>query len=311
LQEINKKYFKLLKENIVITMQKTFPGIHPSIAEWKGQEISDFQEELLTTVNAHISEKWFYTHLKSVHKTLPRIDVLNLLSKYVGYQNWNDFVYKNSDSPSAKPKTISQGNHLFVLIPLILVLVMSALVLIFILYNNRLVEYSFSYYDAYTRELISSDKNELILLTEEESPIHYYSDSSGAIKFETNQKQITFLAKSQYYKTDTITRILKKLDHHHQVSLQVDDYALILHYFSRNAAKDWQKRRNYLNDIIDEGAVFYQVLNRISHRGMALYNKEEFIDKLTMPTGSLKNIEILETRFKEDKIALVRFMIND
>ena len=295
----------------MITMQITFPGIHPSITEWKGQEISDFQEELLTKVNAHISEKWFYTHMKSEHKTLPRIDVLNLLSKYVGYQNWDDFVYKNSKPPTDRPKIISTGNHLFILIPLIVILVMTALVIIFNLYNNRQIEYSFSYYDAYTRELISTDNNELILLTKEESPIHYYSDSSGCIKFETNYSQVTFLAKAKYYKTDTITRILNKLDWEHQVSLHVDDYALILHYFSRNDTEDWQKRISFLDNIIDEGAVFYQVLTNMSNRGIALYNKEEFIDKLTMPTGSLKNIEIIETRFKKDKIALVRFKINE
>lgn len=292
-------------------MQKTFPGIHPSLAEWKGQEISDFQEELLTKVNAHISEKWFYTHMKSEHKTLPRIDILNLLSKYVGYQNWDDFVFKNSENSTAKTKTISQGNQLFIIIPLVVVLVMAALILLFKLYNNRQVEYRFSYYDAYTLELISSSKNELILMTQEESPMSYYSDSSGFIKFKTSHNEITFLAKAKYYKTDTITRILKKLDTEHRVNLQVDDYALILHYFSRNDAEDWQKRRSYLDNIIHEGAVFYQVLNHMTYSGMALYNKEEFIDKLTMPTGSLKNIEILETRFKEDKIALVRFRINE
>ena len=65
-------------------MQQSYPGINSAISEWKGQDITDFQEELLSKVNAHISEKWFYTHMKSTNKTLPRIDVLNLLSKYAG-----------------------------------------------------------------------------------------------------------------------------------------------------------------------------------------------------------------------------------
>lgn len=84
--------FDLLKRKIVETMQQSFPGISSSISEWKGQDIVNFQEELLLKVNAHISEKWFYTHMKADRGKLPRIDVLNLLSKYVGYADWNDFV---------------------------------------------------------------------------------------------------------------------------------------------------------------------------------------------------------------------------
>jgi len=78
-------------------MQQNHPGINPSISEWRGQEIVDFQEDLLGKVNAQISEKWFYTHMKSEHRSLPRIDVLNFLSKYAGYENWDDFKFKNSN----------------------------------------------------------------------------------------------------------------------------------------------------------------------------------------------------------------------
>jgi hypothetical protein len=45
--------------------------------------------------------------------------------------------------------------------------------------------------------------------------------------------------------------------------------------------------------------------------GTELYNKQEFIDKLTMPTGSLKHIEILDTKFRKNKIMILRFKINE
>ena len=93
--------FSLLKEEIAACMKRSYPGINPSISEWKGQEIVDFQEELLQKVNAHISEKWFYTHIKSRKPTLPRIDILNLLSNYAGYANWDDFKLKHQE-----PETI-------------------------------------------------------------------------------------------------------------------------------------------------------------------------------------------------------------
>ena len=53
----DQKYFEVLKKKIVAMMQQSYPGINPSISEWKGQDITDFQEELLRSVNAPISEK--------------------------------------------------------------------------------------------------------------------------------------------------------------------------------------------------------------------------------------------------------------
>lgn len=291
------------------TMQKSFPGIKASISDWRGQDITDFQEDLLEKVNAHISEKWFYNHIKAENKSLPRIDVLNLLSKYVGYANWDDFVYKNTDG-KINIKSISKANQIFIILPLVVIFIMSVLVLLFQFFNNREREYSFDFYDSYTKEIIKNNRCEIKLLSDNESPIHYLSDSTGRVVLKTNKSVVTMLISAPYYKSDTIIRILKKFDRAQKISLQINDYALILHYFSEMNVDDWQRRRDYLVEIIDNGAIFYQVLNDKNKQGMALYNKTEFIDKLTMPTGSLKFIEILDTKFKNDKIVLVRFRIN-
>ncbi len=309
MRDIDNKHFTLLKQNIVSTMQASFPGMNPSISDWKGQEITDFQEDLLMKGSAHISEKWFYNHIKANNKSLPRIDVLNLLSKYVGYANWDDFVYKNTDEKHTA-KAISKGNSVFIIIPLVVILIMSTLVFVFKYFSNRDFEYRFNFYDSYTREMILSKRTEIKLLSDEESPIHYLSDSTGAVVFETHKSVITMVVSTPYYKTDTITRILKKFDRDHKISLQMNDYALILHYFSEMNTEDWQKRRVFLGEIIDENAVVYQVFNDMNELGMAIYNKYEFIDKLTIPTSSLKNIEILDIKYKNDKIAIVRFRIN-
>nr|NQU91966.1 hypothetical protein [Bacteroidota bacterium] len=303
----NKYHFELLKQEIVAAMKKSYPGINPSISDWKGQEITDFQEELLIKVNAHLSEKWFYNHIKSDSKSLPRIDVLNLLSKYVGYANWDDFVFKNSKQISPV-KTVSKGNRVFIFVPLLLIVVMATLFLVFKLFSTR--EYSFSFYDAHTREAIKGDQIEIKVLFDDESPMSYLSDASGGFVLKTDESVIKMAISAPYYKTDTITRILRNFERDQRISLQANDYALIIHYFSVMNVDDWQKRRSYLGKIIDEAAIIYQVLNDANAQGMELYNKAEFIDKLTMPTGSLKHIEILDTKFKDDKIMVLRFRIN-
>lgn len=304
----NKNHFELLKQKVVANMQQLYPGINPSIADWKGQEITDFQEDLLIKVNAHLSEKWFYNHIKSENKSLPRIDVLNLLCKYVGYANWDDFIFNNSD-PTKSNKTITKANRYFIIVPLLILGVMTILLLVFKFLNKQ--DYNFSFYDVHTKEAITGYPIEIKLLLDNESPINYFSDSSGNFTLNTDKSIIKMAVSAPYYKTDTITRILKTFEKEQKIGLYPNDYALIIHYFSQMNVDDWQKRRNYLTKIIDDGAMIYQVLNDQNARGMELYNKEEFINKLTMPSGSLKNIEILDTKFKGEKIIILRFWIKE
>ncbi len=303
----NKNHFELLKQKIVTTMKQSYPGINPNMSDWKGQEITDFQEELLQKVNAHISEKWFYNHIKSQNESLPRIDILNLLSKYVGYANWDDFVFQNKGKIASK-KIITKGNRYFVLVPLLLVSLMVILFFMFKLLSTQ--QYQFSFYDAHTHEAIISEQIEIKLLSENESPTNYFADTTGNFFLKTDQIEIKMVVSAPYYKSDTITRILKKFEREQKIGLHADDFALVIHYFSCMNVDDWNKRREYLDRIIDDTALIYQVVNDKNAVGMELYNKEEFIDKLTMPSSSLKHIEILETKFKKDKILVLRFRVN-
>jgi hypothetical protein len=106
-------------------------------------------------------------------------------------------------------------------------------------------------------------------------------------------------------------RTLKKLNHNETITLKANDYALMIHYFSMMKVDDWEKRRTKLNEMIGEDAMIYQVFNGREATGMALYNKAEFIDKMTMPSGNLKSVEILASQFKNGKIVVLRFRINE
>ena len=85
----------------------------------------------------------------------------------------------------------------------------------------------------------------------------------------------------------------------------------MIHYFSTMKVDDWEKRKRRLEAMIDDAAIIYQVVNDREATGMAIYNKQEFIDKMTMPSGSLKNIEILSSQLRDEKIMVLRFRIND
>lgn len=295
--------FSLLKKKIVERMQASYPGINPSISEWKGQEIIDFQEELLQKVNAHISEKWFYTHVKSANRSLPRIDMLNLLSRYAGYSNWDDFKYSQTAQsiPIVSP---AHSNRYFIYIPALVLVVLGIIFLLFRLFTTR--EYIFRFYDADTAEPITLSVIEVSVLLEGESPVSHLCSPDGSFTLKTDKTDIRFVVESPYYQTDTITRILDKFNRNETIMLQPDNYALMIHYFSSMNVMDWQKRRTQLDRMIADSAMIYQVFGQASV-GVELYTKWEFINKLTLPSTGLKNIEILDTRYQGDKISLIRF----
>ena len=59
------------------------------------------------------------------------------------------------------------------------------------------------------------------------------------------------------------------------------------------------------------GQLIGNVFDYSSKPDIYYFEDEEFIDKLTMPSGSLKNIEILDTKFKGEKIIILRFWIKE
>lgn len=301
--------FNAFKKKIVETMQQSFPGISPVISEWKGQDIVNFQEELLQKVNAHISEKWFYTHMKIVNGKLPRIDVLNLLSRYVGYADWNDFVFRNSGQ---RPATvIKSGNKYFMIVPLLVIGVMGMFLLINKMISTR--EYTFCFYDADTKEPITNINGliEVRIILENESPVSYLCSTDGCFTFKTDRSEVKMVVNSPYYRNDTITRVLRKFNQLETVGLRANEYALMLKYFSERNVEDWQKRREKMDEMFEDDALIYQVMKDKKGAGMEIYSKWEFIDKITVPSQSLKNIEVLNTKYIGNKIAVLRFRTSE
>jgi len=295
--------FELLKQKIVERMQQSYPGINPSISEWKGQEIVDFQEELLQKVNAHISEKWFYNHVKSAKVTLPRIDILNLLSKYVGYANWDDFKFQNISREIAIDPA-KRANRYFIYVPLLVLIMLGIMFFLFKMVSTK--DYKFRFYDADTKEPVKNNIIEVNVILEDESPVSYLCGPDGSFILKTDKVNVHFVVKSPLYQTDTIIRILDKFNRSEIVQLHPNNYAMMIQYFSTMNVKDWQKRRDQLNLMISDSAMIYQVFEKESV-GVELFNKWEFINKLTLPSTGLKDIEILDTKYQGDKILLIRF----
>ena len=85
-------HFEQLKAEVQAEYLKNHHPSYDEISKWKGIDIIYFQEDLRKKAKGNISEKSFYTYFKTVPSSkLPRIDMLNLLAIYSGYQSWYDF----------------------------------------------------------------------------------------------------------------------------------------------------------------------------------------------------------------------------
>ncbi|ASE63646.1 MULTISPECIES: hypothetical protein [Chryseobacterium] len=85
-------HFEQLKKDVQGQYLKEYTPSQDDISKWKGIDIIYFQEDLRKKAKGNISEKSFYTYFKTSPVTkLPRIDMLNLLSNYAGYDSWYEF----------------------------------------------------------------------------------------------------------------------------------------------------------------------------------------------------------------------------
>ena len=295
-------YFQQLKKDIAHRLREAFPAITPEIGQWRGQEIGYFQDDLMEKVQGRVSEKWFYTHIKAEQESLPRIDILDLLSQYAGFQNWQ--AYKASHVQKPESKLVNKK----VKAPILYISLLAILGLLLLVYLNlgRTSTYNFCFVNAYSKTPVFSSEIEVILLQKGESPYWLKPDENGCFDIQSGEQQVRFVVKGAYYMTDTITRILNKAKAEEQIALAPNDYALMIHLFSNDRVEDWQKRRSQLEGMFAEEARIYQVFSPDA-LGMEMYNKQEFIDKLTMPIRSLQNIEVLESTYEKGKIKALRF----
>lgn len=285
-------------------MQQSYPGISDLISDWKGQNIIDFQTDLQFKLRETISEKWFYNHMKSSGSKLPRIDILNFLSRYTGYQNWDDFKLKNGGTANV---LFSRSNRLFFIILFLIALLLSGFYLVSKSYYKQ--DYTFRFFNKDTKEPITNSVIEISLLKENESPVNYRCDSSGRFTLNTTKRMIKFTVSAPYFKPDTIVRTLSAFNPQENINLEVDDYAVMIHYFSTSNVNDWLKRRENLDRMISDSAKIFQVMGGTV--GMEIYNKWEFINKLTMPANSLRDIEIIDSKYKDGQITRLRFIQNE
>jgi hypothetical protein len=174
---------------------------------------------------------------------------------------------------------------------------------------GSIATYTICFVDRDTKEPITGDVLDVYLLQNKRSPVHFTCDTGGCFRMKSSEQSVGIAVHVPFYVPDTISCTLQKSNKRVIVQLKADDYALMLYYFANSKVEDWQNRRKKLEGLIADSAYICQVF-RPRMSGIELYNKEEFIDLLTTPAGSLKHMRILEIMYHKDKITTIRFSLD-
>jgi hypothetical protein len=301
----DKYLFQLLKKEIVAKMRLSYPGISEDIAQWKGQDITDFQDELARTVKEQVSEKWFYIHMKADNDTLPRIDVLNFLSRFAGYRGWDDFRHSKRNDTSTK-NIISKPSRYFIFLPLLTIVILVAFYFAYKGYSTR--EYTFCFFDSDSGERIENSHIEVNLLQDGEFSQSLLCNAEGCLSITTDMSSLTMKVRAPYYHTKTLTRNLKRSERDEEVMLRPNSYAMMIHHFSKSSMEERLQNRDQLEEMISDEAIIY-FASDLDTSEVEMCTKGEFIDMLTGAAADPFHIEVLETKFRFGKISILRFRL--
>lgn len=304
-------YFEELKRQIVVRFRERQLDCPDDLSEWKGKIIESFQDDLQEKVKGRISTRWFYDHLKSDREDkIPRIDILNLLSEYCGCESWESFKEQKKnegikeDQP-AQSKIGLEGMLRLSKRPVIAIIILTVIVCtaFFAFRPTNVDEFKISFVDSDFGMPIGDKNLEVTLLNTENEGMIFKADSTGSVSVPWVADIFEIAVKADYYEADTF-EIVTGNKNGEDLSLKVDDYSMLIHQMSVSSDEDWERRRAQLDEIISDDAVIILVTQ--DNQGIEMYNKEEFIDMMTMPINALDNIRILQTEYYYEKISRMR-----
>jgi len=298
LKESTHILFERLKEAVARTFLKENPATSTDYKQWKGDDIARFQEDLLQKVKGRVSEKWFYTYFKNTSDKLPRIDMLNLLSAYAGYKNWADFKQKHTEISSQQ---VNQKIH-FLPVIILGIGILAAISSFYLLRpTNKHVRFCIN-------NLLNDNDEQIhiswVLPDESEKALSVHNH---CVELNTGLDEVQLRITSPYYVDKLIKRKISSSDYTEQIDLRPDLIALLLQHYSQTDTNNWQKRRERLQQFIADSAMIFQQLPQ--KEGIELFDKQDFINQLCIPTGWLKNMEILEITYKNAQVVKLRFRI--
>lgn len=287
------EHFARLKQQVLSEYRKHYPY---SGADWKSFSSQDIQN-LITLIEDNlretVSEKWVYTHLKpSENEKLPRKDMLDIFSRFCGYSGWDEFTFEKTVAVPQKKSRI----WLLIFVAILTV----SLVLWLLSGSDEQPTKQIKVTDQYTgKPLPAEDVKVFEADPVGEKPVKM-QEGSVVVRGET---KTTLVVKSPYYQTKKV--VVDPESNTTEIKVTPNDQAMMLKAFMQSDIKDWQTRKVQLDKILSDDLEVIVMLK--DNLGAEYFNKQEFAQKLVIPTPSLRTYKIIEIKHGADqKIQFIR-----
>lgn len=287
--------FYQLKKSVLEQYQNSYPYFNGSWKSFSSQDILNLIDAIQLKTKQTVSEKWIYTHLKpETNEKLPRKDMLDILSVFVGKSNWDEFKFLY-DSKSNSSKSVGNSKKKY----RILVLLGSVLLLVFFIWKwLSKEEQKLEFQNSFTKDSIAKEDVKAYIIDDSvEQPIDLKNKDLNL------EKGTKIVIKSPLYKSKEV--VITTNEPLARVELNPNDYAMILKAFMKSDIKDWQTRKEQLNKILSDNLEVMIMLS--NDLGAEYFNKTEFAQKVILPSPSLKKLKIVELQQDQNnKISFLR-----
>lgn len=296
--------FQELKDKVLLKYQEQYPFFQGTWKTFSSQDIQNLIGLIEVQCKQTISEKWIYTHLKpETNSKIPRKDMLNILSQFVGYSGWDEFTFEEKVFEAKVPKEGTKSKTKFWLALLLLIFGI-AIALVFFYKQEAPISKSIELNNEFTNEKINS--NEVKVYEVNDSVSKPLEVKEGKVQVSNEDKKSKLVIKSPFYNTKTIDLNANgEVSETNKIDLKPDDYAMILKAFMVSDIKDWKTRKEQLDKILSDNLEVMVMLK--DNLGAEYFNKTEFAQKLIIPTASLRKMKIIEIEKETNqKIKFIR-----
>ncbi|WP_396198539.1 hypothetical protein [Flavobacterium sp.] len=289
------EFFYQLKKSVLEQYQNSYPYFNGSWKSFSSQDILNLIDDIQLITKQSISEKWIYTHLKpEANQKLPRKDMLDILSVYVGKSGWDEFVFNGNIKNNNNNFILRFSNKIGIWVLFFGVLIAGFFIWKFLSKEEQKLEFQ----NSFTKDSIA--KEEVKAYVVEDTVEKQIDLNSSTFNIDKATKVVL---KSPFYKPKEITILPNEPIP--KVELNPNDYAMMLKAFMKSDIKDWQTRKAQLQKILSDNLEVMVMLP--NNLGAEYYNKQEFSQKVILPTASLKKLKIVELKQENDnKISFLR-----
>lgn len=292
--------FYQLKEKVLERYKESNPYFNGNWKNFSSQDILQLIDEIQIQTKSTVSEKWIYTHLKpETNVKLPRKDMLDILSSYANEKSWDAFKFNAINTLETLPQSNKQKSKwkLSYLLYSVLFLLFIGILYFKIKKPNQT---SIVLKNSFTNDSVSKQEIKAYIIEDSiEKPVDLEKEEI------TNEKPIKVLIKSPFYQSKKI--VLEPNLAVNTIELKPNDYAMVLKAFLKSDIKDWQIRKQQLKKILSDNLEVIVMLP--NNLGAEYLNKEEFAQKLIIPSPSLKKMSIIEVENDEnDRIKFIRII---